>query len=112
MCGRSRAPVDVEGYAQLGKGILDDGMIAVYDILRGDTLFFGLDGDGHSMLVAAADEEHLLTFHAEIAGIDIGRHVDAGQMPDMHRTVGIRQSRSDKRTLEIFHIYAEELVNQ
>ena len=55
MCGRSRAPVDVEGYAQLGKGILDDGMIAVYDILRGDTLFFGLDGDGHSMLVAAAD---------------------------------------------------------
>ena len=45
MCGRSRAPVDVEGYAQLGKGILDDGMIAVYDILRGDTLFFGLDGD-------------------------------------------------------------------
>lgn len=56
------------------------------------------------MFVASSYKQHLLTLHAEIACIYIRRDVDAGQVADVHRPVGVGQGGSDKRALEIFHI--------
>ena len=89
------AAVDVERDAQFGEAVLDNLVVAVDDVLRRDALLAGLDGDGHAVLVAAADEHHLLALGAEVAHIDVGGHVDAGQVADVHRAVGVGQRRGD-----------------
>ncbi len=97
------APVHVERYAELLERIFDYRVITVHYVLGGDTLLAGLYGDGYAMLVAAADEQHLLSLKTEIPRIDVGRDIDSGQVADMHRPVGVRQGRGDKCTLEFFH---------
>ena len=77
-------------------------MVAVYDILGGDTLVLGLDGDGYAMFVAAADEEHVFSAQAQEVGVDVGRDVDAGEMSYMYRSVGIGEGRGDKGTFKVF----------
>ncbi len=99
-CG---ARIYVERYAQACERLLDERMVAVHHILRRDALLAGAYGDGHSVLVAAADEQHLLSLKTEIPRIDVGRDIDSGQVADMHRPVGVRQGRGDKCTLEFFH---------
>jgi hypothetical protein len=54
------------------------------------------------MLVATADEEALASLQPEVARIDVGRHIDAGQVSDMYWSVGIRQSGRNGRSLELF----------
>ena len=100
----SGARVDVETYAQFLKRILDQGVIAVYNVLRCDTFGLCLDGDGHTMLIASADHHHILAAQAQKTGVDIGRHVNSGKMPDVHRAVGIRESCCDKGSFKfMFH---------
>ena len=38
-----------------------------------------------------AEEHHRLLLQSQIAHIDVGRHIDAGQMTNMNTAVGIRQ---------------------
>ena len=97
-----RARVDVERDAQTLKRLLDDIVVAVAYVLRRHTFFLGLDGDGHAVLVAAAYELHVLALEAQVAHIDVGRHIDAGQVADVHRAVGIGQGRGHQRALEFF----------
>ena len=79
-------------------------MIFVHYILRGHSVGACLYGDRHAVLIGAADEEDILSPHPEISYIYVGRHIDSGQMADMHRTVGVRQSACHKRSLEVlFH---------
>lgn len=61
----------------------------------------GADSDWHSVLIAAADEDGVLLFQSEIAGVDVGRNVNACEMPDMHAAVGIGKSGGDGRAFEI-----------
>ena len=42
------------------------------------------------MLIGATDVQHVLAFKPQVAHIDVGRHINAGKMPDMHRAIGIR----------------------
>ena len=81
-------------------------MVAVYHFLNGDALLAGADCYGHSVLVATADEHHLLLLQAQIAHVDVGRNIHAGKVADVYATVGIRQCRSDGGAFEIlfFHI--------
>ena len=97
------ASVDIERDAELSERVLDDVVIAVHDVLGGDTLLAGLYGDGYAMLVAAADHEHVLTAQAEIAGVDVGRHIYTGEVADVDRAVGVGESGGDESTFEIFH---------
>src|ERR1700733_5496921 len=51
MDGLAGAMVDVEGYSQVGKILLDDRMIFIYDGLWGRAFLHGLYGDRRAMLV-------------------------------------------------------------
>ena len=80
-------------------------MVAVHHLLGGDALFAGTDGNGHAMLVTTADKDHLLLLQAEVAHVDVGRYIDAGQVADVYRTVGLGQGRRHGGTFELlFHI--------
>ena len=85
------AGIDIEGDAKVLERLFDDVVVAIYHVLRGATLLLGPDGHRHSMLVAAADEEHILTLEAKIAHVDVGWHIDTCQVSDVHRTVGVGQ---------------------
>ena len=107
---RGGAAIDIEGDAETLEGILDDIMVTVHDILGCDALVAGLYGDGHTVLVAATDEKHLLATEAEIAGVDVSGDINAGEMADMHGTIGVRQRRGDQSPFEfliLIHIRSE-----
>ena len=83
-------------------------MIAVHHILRRNALFAGTHGHGHAVLVGTAYEHHILTFQTEIAHVDIGRNIHAGQVSDMHTAISVWQCRSHGCSLEflvLFHYY-------
>ena len=107
---RGGAAVDVERDAEVLEGFLDEVMVAVHHLLYGDALLTGTDGDGHSMLVASADKHYFLLLQSEIAGVDVGRHVDACQMADMHTAIGVGQGGSDGGTFEILFFHCIDSV--
>ena len=72
-------------------------MIAVNDLLRGDTLLAGTLGHRHAMLITAAHEQHVLTLQAQVAHVDVGRHIYASQVANVDGTVSIRQRRRHQR---------------
>ena len=101
---RSSAAIDVERNAEVGKRFLNQCVIAVHHILWSTSFFLGADGDWHTVLVATTDEQYALAFQAKIACIDVGRHIHACEVSDVDRTVGVGESRCDKRSLEfLFH---------
>ena len=77
-------------------------MVAVYDVLRRAAFLLGADGDGHAVLVASADEDDVLLLQAQVAHVDVGGDVDAGQVSDVDGTVGIGQGRCHGGTFELF----------
>ena len=80
-------------------------MVAVDYVLRRTSLLLGADGDGHPVFVRPSYEKHVLLLQAEVAHVDVSRHVDACQMADMHRSVGVGQCRGDGCPFEfLFHI--------
>ena len=93
--GRCGAAIDVERDAELLKRFFNQIVVAVHHLLHRDALFLRADGNGHAVLVASADEHNLTSACAKIACVDVGRHINPGQMPDVHRPVGVRQSRCD-----------------
>ena len=102
--------VDVEGDAKLLKRVLDEFVVAVADILWRTAFLLGTYGDGHAVLIATADEDHVLALEAQVPGIDIGWHIDAGHVPDVDTTVGIRQSRSHCGALEFLLFHDDSFV--
>lgn len=105
--GAGRATIDVKRDTELLKRVLDQVMIAIDDLLDGDTLLAGTNRDGHAVLITSTDEDHILFLQSEIADIGVCRHIDACQMADMHAAIGVRQGRSHRSALEIlFHIHA------
>ena len=105
--GAGRATIDVKRDTELLKRVLDQVMIAIDNLLDGDTLLAGTDRDGHAVLITSTNEDHILFLQSEIADIGVCRHIDACQMADMHAAIGVRQGRSHRSALEIlFHIHA------
>ncbi len=102
--GGGGAAVYVEGDAELLEGLFDHLVVSVANVLRSDPFFLGADGDGHAVLIASANEDDLLALQTEVAHVDVGGHIDARQVPDMHTAVGIGQGRRDRGALEfLFH---------
>ena len=87
-------------------------MVAVNDILGRNTLFFGLDRDGHTMLVGASDHHHILAAQAQKAGIDVGGHIYSGQMADVYRAVCIGEGGRNERTFEVLRHISLQIINQ
>ena len=57
-----------------------------------------------AVLVGAADEKHLLAVVPQVSCIDVGRNVHACQMTDVYRAVRVRERRSYRVSLYVFHI--------
>jgi len=90
---RRRATVNIKTYAQALHAVFDELVVAVNDGLRRDALFARADGDGHAVFVAAADKHHVFALQAQVAHVDVGRHVNARQVTDVHGAVGVWQRR-------------------
>ena len=102
---RGGARIDIERDAELAERFLYQRVIAVHHVLRGDAFFLGADGDGHSVFVGSADEQHVLFLEAQIAHVDVGRDIHACQVTDVYRAVCIGQSGGNGGSFEfIFHI--------
>ena len=86
-------------------------MIAVHHVLRGDAFLLGADGDGHSVFVGAADEDYIFLFQSQVADINVGRNINACQVSDMNRAVGIRQCRGHGGTFEFLDICISFVMN-
>ena len=80
-------------------------MIAVYHLLNRDAFLACADCYGHTVLVATADEHHFLLLQAQIAHVDVCRHIHASQVADVYSTVGVGQSRCHGGAFELvlFH---------
>ena len=100
--GTGGAAIDVERDAELRHRLLDDGVIAVDDVLGRDALVLCLDGDGYAVLVAAANHHHVLAAQAQVACVDVGRNIHSSQVSDVHRTVGIGQSGGYQCAFKVF----------
>ena len=66
-------------------------MIAVHDVLWGDALLAGTNGNGYTMFVRTANEHHVLLFQTQVAHVDIGRDIDTCQVTDVYTTISVRQ---------------------
>jgi hypothetical protein len=92
--------IDVESDAKALKRVLDDVVVAIYHFLGSDALFACTDGDWHTMFVATAYKEYILALEAKIAHIDVRWHINARQVSDMYRTIGIRKGCGYKCSLK------------
>ena len=100
--GAGGAAVDVERNAELLERLLDHRVVAVHHVLRGDALLAGADGDGHAVLVASADEDDVLALQPQVADVDVGGYIHAGQVADVHATVGVWQRGGDGSAFIVF----------
>ena len=80
-------------------------VIPVHDVLWGYAFLARLNGDGHAMLVGAADEKNFFAVVAQIAGVNVGRNIDTGKVADVNGSIGIRKSGSNRVSFRIIHIF-------
>ena len=98
--GRARrTAIDVEGHTEASEGVSDNGVITIHYILWGNSLLLRTDSDGHTVLIAPADEEHLLPLEPQVASVDICWDVDPSKVSDMHWPVGIGKGGRDECSL-------------
>jgi hypothetical protein len=103
MCGMTGPVIDVKLYPETLKRIFVHLMILIDDLLRGYPFLPCLNGNGDTVFVRSADEYNVLSFQPQVAGINVRRHIDTGQVSDMHRAIGIGKSGSNEISFVIFH---------
>ena len=102
-CG---AAIDVERDAEALEAVLDEIVVAVNNLLNRNAFLAGTNRYRHAVLVAATDKKAFATLQPQIACIDVSRHIDTSQMPDMNRSVCVRQSGRNESPLEMFfHVF-------
>ncbi len=82
--------INIKRNSEFFKGIFNNAMIPVDNILRGNPFFLCLYSNGHSMLIRPTDKNYFFTFLPQITDINVRRHIHSGQMTDMNRPVCIR----------------------
>ncbi len=70
-------------------------MVLIDDVLRIYFFLPRLDGDWYPVFIRTTDEQDIFTFQPQVTDINIRRNVYPGQVTDMDRAVGVRQSRGD-----------------
>ena len=104
------ATVDIERYAKLFKRLLNHRVVTIDHVLRCDAFLAGTYSNGYTMLVATANEQHILLLQAQVTYVDVGRHIHTCQMTDVNTSVGIRQRRGNGRSLKTFLFHINSLV--
>ena len=98
----SSTRIDIKRDTELLERFLDNTVVTIHHILRCNPLFLRSQRDGYPMLVRTTNHQHFLPLQPKVTGINISRHIYPGQMADMHRSVRIRQRRSNQRSLKMF----------
>ena len=80
-------------------------MVAVDDVLGSNPFLAGLQSDGNSVLVAAADQSDFAAVETKVTCIYVGRHIHTGQMADMDGPVGVGQSCCDEGSFMFHQLY-------
>lgn len=93
--GGRGARIDVERHAQTAERLLDNAVVLVDDILRGNPLLAGLYRNGYAVFVRSANRNDSRPAGA-VTRIDVRRNIDSGQVADMYGTVGVRKRRSNR----------------
>ncbi len=106
----SGTAVDIKTDTEVFETSLNKLMVAVANVLRCHAFFFSSDGDGYTVFVTASDEDNVIALQPKIAHVDVGRHINTGQMTDMHAAIGIRQCCRDKRALIILMLHKFDVV--
>ena len=101
--GGRGARIDVERHAQTAERLLDNAVVLVDDILRGNPLLAGLYRNGYAVFVRSANRNDILAPQAQVTRIDVRRNIDSGQVADMYGTVGVRKRRSNQVAFEFLH---------
>ena len=104
---RRCAGVYVEVDSKARERVFHHLMVFIHYILRGNSLLARLDGDGHAVLVASANEQDILPAHAQIAHINVSGDICTCKVADVNRPVCIRQRTGYQGSLVfILHISA------
>ena len=85
--------INIKRDAKIGERLLDQGMIAIDDLLYSDAFLAGTDSDGYTVFVGAANEENFLALETKVTDVDVGRNIYSCKVTDMNRSVGVRQGR-------------------
>ena len=103
MYGRGGARIDVERDAETLERLLDYLMVFVHYVLWGDAFAAGLDGDGNAVFVGTAHPYHVAPPFAEVADVNVRRHINPCEVSDVYGAVRIGQGRCDQIALVFFH---------
>ena len=105
--------IHIKRYAEFLKAVLNKIMVAVHHLLDCDSLLAGTDGNRHTMLIRASDEQYVPTFQTQIAHINVGGNIDTCQMANMNRTVCVWQSGRNKGSFEmLFHLFYDNFAQR
>ena len=81
-------------------------MILIYDFLWRASQILGFECDWNAVLIASADEKHILSLQAEKADINVCRNIYSCQVADVHTSVCIRKGCGNEMSGELlFHIF-------
>ena len=106
MCWTGCTAIHIKGDTKLFERILYHLMIAITNVLWGDTFFLCTDCDWHTMLVTATDKDYLTLLQSEITYIDIGWNIHTSKVSYMYTTISVWQCRRNRDAFEFlfFHI--------
>ena len=86
----------VVAQAEIAQILGNHAVVAVREFLRADPLFIGLNENRGAVLIGSGHHQHVIALHALIARVHIRRDAEAGDMPDMARTVRVRPRNIDQ----------------
>ena len=75
-------------------------VIAIYNLLWRNPLFFRRNGDRYAVFIRPADMQHIFTVESQKSGVQIGGKIGAGKVSEMDRPVRVGKGRGDKSSLE------------
>ena len=91
MDGVRGSSVVVKRNAKVIKRRLDHIVIVINEFFWRFPFSFCSNGNRHSVLITSTDKKHILSFHAQVAGINVCWNINTSEMSDMYRTIGVRK---------------------
>ena len=87
-----RTRIHIKRHFKIAERVANQGMVFINDLLRRNAFFLGANGNGHAVLVGAANKFYVTPYRAQVAHINIGRQINARQVANVHWAIGIGQS--------------------
>ena len=82
----------VVAQAEVAQILGDHAVVAVRELLGGQSLLLRLNENRGAVLVGARHHQHVVALHTLISGVDVRGHAETGDMPDVTGAVRVRPS--------------------